>query len=234
MTPRRGRRRRRWHRPEAVARALSPPPLAVAQQQRDRANATDPQHGCSLTQALARPRARAPDCWGHGVQTGGSVCSTDISASASTARPCARKSSRGLRHFSPWRTSSSSTRHPGRGGDGQGRGLRRDLHRLRARDRHHGALRQLSLGAGPGHGAQRLLHLRRRQGHGIHVASRARRRLHLGRAVPGAQPEQGPGMGRGRDPALAEAGDLSGDRILPGAHRPPRGRRGGEHRRRRW
>ena len=64
---------------------------------------------------------------------------------------------------------------------GQGRGVRRHLHRGRGVDLGDGALCQLSDRAGAGHGAQRLLRVLRRADHEIHLAAGARRRVLLRR-----------------------------------------------------
>ena len=109
---------------------------------------------------------------------------------------------------------------------GQGRGVRRDLHRGRGLDPGDGALRQLSDRARARHGAQRLLRLHGGADLQIYLAAGARGGVLLGRVVLSHLDLPHPRIRHQRDPEEPEARHLGGRRALPRHHRA----RGGQDR----
>ena len=102
---------------------------------------------------------------------------------------------------------------------GQGRGVRRDLHRGRGLDIGDGALCQLSDRARPRHGPQCLLRFHRRADLQIYLAAGARRRVLLGRDflpdldLPAAR------IRHQFDTEKSQARDLRRRRAVPRDHR---------------
>ena len=111
-------------------------------------------------------------------------------------------------------------------GHGQGRGVRRDLHRGRGLDVGDGALCQLSDRARARHGPQCLLRLHRRADLQIYLAAGARRRVLLGRHFLPDLDLQAARIRHQFDPEKSQARDLRRRRALPRHHRA----RGGEDR----
>ena len=106
---------------------------------------------------------------------------------------------------------------------GQGRGVRRDLHRGGGVDAGDGALRQLSDRARARHGAQRLLRLHRGARLQIHLAAGAGRGVLLGRDLFSDLDLPHPRIRHQFDPEEPEARDLGGRRPVPRHHRAGRG-----------
>ena len=102
---------------------------------------------------------------------------------------------------------------------GQGRGVRRDLHRVGGVDLGDGVLRQLSDRARARHGAQRLLRLHRGARLQVLLAAGAGRGVLLGRDLLSDLDLPHPRIRHQRDPEKPQARDLRGRRPVSPHHR---------------
>ncbi len=109
--------------------------------------------------------------------------------------------------------------NPRQCGHGQGRGVRRDLHRGRGLDLGDGALRQLPHRARAGHGAQCVLRVHRGARPQIQLAAGARRRVLLRGALLSHFHLQHPRIHHQLDPEESQIGDLRRRRALSRHHR---------------
>ena len=117
---------------------------------------------------------------------------------------------------------------PRQGRHGPGRGVRRDLHRVRGLDHGDGALRQLPDRARARHGAQRLLRLHRGARLQVHLAAGAGGGVLLGRAVLPDLDLPHPRIRHQCDSEKPQARDLRRRRPVPRHHRAGGGQdRGG-------